>query len=79
MAAHRRVGIAAANAALRIFRAENERLRAERRERRERIATALLAPMLLLPAWDSKCDEAARLAIRFADALIAELDKEPAP
>ena len=58
------------------LRAENERLRADRRER---IATGCLAVMLSLPERYPTHSDAARIAVSYSDALIAELDKEPAP
>jgi hypothetical protein len=58
------------------LRAENERLRADRRER---IATGCLAVMLSLPERYPTHSDAARIAVSYSDALIAELDKETAP
>lgn len=62
---------------------EIERLRAEiarlRADRRERIATGCLAVLISLPNRDPECIEAAAIATRYADALIAELDKETTP
>lgn len=50
-------------------------------ERRERIATAAMQGILTNPAagvcWPMQ--EIARYAVSYADALIAELDKEPQP
>ena len=53
-----------------------EQLRAERRER---IATAALQGILTNPAAGGcgPVEEIAHYAVRYADALIAELDKEP--
>ncbi len=56
------------------------------RERRERIATAALQGLISSTAeangvahvWAWDTDGAARTAVQHADALIAELDKEPA-
>ena len=53
------------------LRAENEKLRADRRER---IATAALPG--LLSKWGGTPQQAADFAIQYADALIAKLDKE---
>ena len=70
-------------AALADLRAENERLRAEierlRADRRERIATACLAGMLADSEFNLHWPEAVGTAIRYADALIAELDKGTTP
>jgi len=61
---------------------EIERLRDEvdrlRAERRERIATGCLAVMLSLPDRITHSD-AARIAVSYSDALLAELDRETAP
>lgn len=49
------------------------------RDRRERIATAAMQALVTNPAirgWDH---EIATLAVKYADALIAELDREPQP
>ena len=45
-------------------------------ERRERIATAALQGLLANPSQDTFPPDTARIAIKYADALIAELDKE---
>ena len=52
-----------------------------RAERRERIATAALQGILTNPAAGGcgPVEEIAHYAVRYADALIAELDKEPQP
>lgn len=47
--------------------------------RRERIATACLMALLSVPDWDPGPTEAAKTAIRYADALIAELDDKAKP
>lgn len=53
---------------------------AERRDRRERIATAALAGMLADRLTEEPAAvEYAKRAVKFADALIAELDKEVKP
>lgn len=51
---------------------------AERRERRERIATAAMQGLTSNPNFHTKLD-VARWSIDLADALIAELDKEVKP
>ena len=55
--------------------------RQRRQDRRERIATAAMQGILTNPAagvcWPMQ--EIARYAVSYADALIAELDKEPQP
>ena len=57
--------------------AEIERLRAERRER---IATAFMAAFLPQKGWDYLSpNHAAKDALRYADALIEEIDKEATP
>jgi hypothetical protein len=56
--------------------AEIARLRAERRER---IATACLAGLMADPKVDGSPDDMSDCAVRFADALIARLDKETKP
>jgi hypothetical protein len=56
--------------------AEIARLRADRRER---IATACLTGLLADPNVSAGFDDMADCAVRFADALIARLDKEAAP
>lgn len=43
--------------------------------RRERIATAILAEIAAAP-WDCGAEEAVPVAIRWADYLIAELDRD---
>jgi len=53
--------------------------RVVRADRRERIATACLAGMIASPARSGKFEEYAFYAIRYADALIEELDKEAKP
>ena len=69
---------------------QREILRAERlaaaaaahRERRERIATAALAGLLANTQWlpnDTTYEQISNYAVRAADALIAELDKEVKP
>lgn len=65
---------------------ENDKLRAEigrlRAERRERIATAAMQAMLTCAGRASPNDWShvlAMQAVEYADALIAELDKEPQP
>ena len=55
--------------------AEVNRLRADRRER---IATACLSAFRSVPDWDPGPTEAAKAAIRYANALIAELDEREA-
>ena len=50
-----------------------------RADRRERIATACLAGMIASPARSGKFDEYAFYAVKYADALIAWLDKEAKP
>ena len=50
-----------------------------RRDRRERIATAALQGMLSDPGASGTATEYAEYATQYADALIAELDKEPQP
>ena len=57
-------------------KAQNQTLH---RERRERIATAVLTGMLANPNVDPWRDKVAVDAIIAADALIAELDKEVQP
>jgi len=59
--------------------AEGWRLHAA--ERRERLATAALQGILTNPAAGGcgPVEEIAHYAVRYADALIAELDKEPQP
>jgi len=47
-----------------------------RRDRRERIATAAMQGLLGNPQQDTFPPDTALIAIRYADALIAELDKE---
>jgi len=55
-------------------------VRQRNRDRRERIATAALQGMLArADAARERCDILAVNAIDYADALIAELDKEPQP
>lgn len=49
------------------------------RDRRERIATAALQGMLSDPGSSGTATEYAEYATRYADALIAALDKEPQP
>jgi hypothetical protein len=53
--------------------AEIERLRADRRER---IATAALQGLLSDPNRQGTFSDAVRISVEYADALIAELDKE---
>jgi hypothetical protein len=56
---------------------DEKRLRAERRER---IATACLASLLTHDGWEYFTpNHAAKDAIRYADALIEEIDKEAKP
>lgn len=50
-----------------------------RRDRRERIATAALQGMLSDPGASGTAIEYAEYAAQYADALIAELDKEAQP
>lgn len=50
-----------------------------RRDRRERIATAALQGMLSDPGASGTATEYAEYATQYADALIAELDKEAKP
>lgn len=50
-----------------------------RRDRRERIATAALQGLLSHPETQGTAIDFARLSIRYADALIDELAKEPQP
>lgn len=45
------------------------------KERRERIATAVLAGMLTNSKWFGSVEEFAQNALSYTDALIAELDK----
>lgn len=52
---------------------EIERLRADRRER---IATAALQGLLAYPETQGTVIDFAKMSVRYADALIAELDKE---
>lgn len=47
--------------------------------RRERIATACLSGMLASPVRSGKFEEYAFYAVKYADALIARLDKEAKP
>jgi hypothetical protein len=49
------------------------------RDRRERIATACLAGLLAHPSVEEGSDEMSVTAVRFADALIARLDREAQP
>lgn len=49
------------------------------RERRERIATAALQGILLDPERRGSPKDFAKYALQYADALIAELDKEVKP
>lgn len=49
------------------------------RDRRERIATAAMQALVTNPAIRGWAHEIAALAVKYADALIAELDKEPQP
>ena len=58
---------------------EIRRLRESMPDRRERIATAALAGMLADPARDGNPKDFAKYALEYADALIAELDKEVKP
>ena len=58
------------------LRAENKRLRADRRER---IATAVLQGLLSNSARRGSPWEAAKVAIEHADFLIAKLDEEDTP
>jgi hypothetical protein len=62
-------------------RIANERLAAERlrAERRERIATACLAGMIANPECSGKFEDYANDSVKYADALIARLDKEAKP
>jgi hypothetical protein len=53
--------------------------RANKTERRERIATACLAGLIANPQCSGKFEDYADDAIRYADALIARLDKEAKP
>jgi len=48
-----------------------------RAERRERIATAAMQGLVTNPAIRGWEHEIAALAVKYADALVAELDKEP--
>lgn len=57
-------------------RAENERLRADRRER---IATAALQGLMSNPSTCASLEECIVAATVYADALIAKLDEEPQP
>lgn len=52
---------------------------AANKERRERIATTALAGLLSCPNNSGSLNAYARDAVAYADALIAELDKEPKP
>ena len=52
---------------------------AYRRDRRERIATACLAGILSDHTASDKAEHIAWVAVQYADALIAELDKEVKP
>lgn len=61
---------------------EIRRLREAMPDRRERIATAALAGMLANTQWlpkDTTYEQISNYAVRAADALIAELDKEVKP
>jgi hypothetical protein len=60
-----------------VVHVDEKRLRAERRER---IATACLASLLTHDGWEYFTpNHAARDALRYADALIEEIDKEAKP
>ena len=64
------------------LRYRNRRLAVERlrAERRERIATACLASLLTHDGWEYFTpNHAAKDALRYADALIEEIDKEAKP
>jgi hypothetical protein len=73
------------------LRADNDYLRLERSDalaggdalradRRERIATAIMAALLPQKGWDYlSLKHAAKDALRYADALIEEIDKEAKP
>lgn len=65
-----------ADAKNRKLRAENDRLRALRRER---IATAALQGLLSDPNRQGTFSDAVRISVEYADGLIAELDKEDKP
>lgn len=52
---------------------------AYRRDRRERIATAALAGILSDHTASDNAEHIAWVAVQYADALIAELDKEVKP
>ena len=52
---------------------------AERRDRRERIATACMAALLTKYGVGPEDEKHSAYAVAFADALIAELDKEVKP
>ena len=54
----------------------SESVRCWKAARRERIATAALQGLLANPSQDTFPPDTARIAIKYADALIAELDKE---
>ena len=54
-------------------------VRQRNRDRRERIATAALIGILSDPGFQMGPARIANDAIAYADALIAELDKEPQP
>lgn len=49
------------------------------RDRRERIATAVMQGLLSNHRREGSISEAAEISIKYADALIAELDREPQP
>ena len=50
-----------------------------RAERRERIATAALQGLLSNHRREGSISEAAEISVKYADALIAELDRESQP
>lgn len=54
-------------------------VRQRNRDRRERIATAAMQALVTNPSVRGWGYEIAALAVNYADALIAELDKEPQP
>jgi hypothetical protein len=65
---------------LQVLRAERlAAAAAAHRDRRERIATACLAGILSDHTASDKAEHIAWVAVQYADALIAELDKEAKP